>query len=332
MHGDRYGGVARYERKGEGVSESRRLCITLIKCSETSGCGQLKPQSAFWPSVSHKCSDCILRAELMKVISRKGFCRSKYFIGGRRIVDGLKRCVGKWGCDKWLPVSEFSDSKRGPHTTCRACLRNHARTHRYGITPAEYNAILDKQLNKCGICRTREPGKTKLSFSVDHDHTTGKVRGLLCEVCNLKLGIIERYSPEERPELMQRALTYIQTPPYMKIERKRKRKRKQPHQHPRSPYENWIWLRYRMLESEVGMLYHLQGNRCAVCLCQGNVTQKYHKMVIDHKGDDIRGILCQSCNIGPIAWLDLFQADDRNLKAASMLDYLERSKAYGTSV
>lgn len=60
----------------------------------------------------------------------------------------------------------------------------------YGLTVEEYEALLKKQDGKCAntACRTSEPGGTG-RFAVDHDHKTGKVRGLLCSGCNTMLGL-----------------------------------------------------------------------------------------------------------------------------------------------
>lgn len=61
----------------------------------------------------------------------------------------------------------------------------------YGITLAQYDEMLAEQGGKCAICRGAEPGarwKGSPYFSVDHCHTTGKVRGLLCAECNKGLG------------------------------------------------------------------------------------------------------------------------------------------------
>jgi hypothetical protein len=52
---------------------------------------------------------------------------------------------------------------------------------RYGITPEQYQKMLDRQGGICAICG--RPPKT-LRLSVDHDHRTGRVRGLLCYQCN----------------------------------------------------------------------------------------------------------------------------------------------------
>jgi hypothetical protein len=58
---------------------------------------------------------------------------------------------------------------------------------RFGITPEEYDARLAAQGGHCAICPSTTPVKGKF-FHVDHDHETGKVRGLLCMNCNTGLG------------------------------------------------------------------------------------------------------------------------------------------------
>jgi hypothetical protein len=57
---------------------------------------------------------------------------------------------------------------------------------RYGITPEQYWALYEHQGGTCYICQ-RATGKVK-RLSVDHDHATGYVRGLLCGPCNKILG------------------------------------------------------------------------------------------------------------------------------------------------
>lgn len=56
----------------------------------------------------------------------------------------------------------------------------------YGITVEEYEAIKAAQGGVCYICR-RANGRT-VRLSVDHDHATGLIRGLLCKACNTFLG------------------------------------------------------------------------------------------------------------------------------------------------
>lgn len=60
----------------------------------------------------------------------------------------------------------------------------------YGLTLSEYKALVDAQENKCAICQ--RPHKNGYRLHVDHDHTTGKVRALLCYTCNGFLGWYEQ--------------------------------------------------------------------------------------------------------------------------------------------
>lgn len=57
---------------------------------------------------------------------------------------------------------------------------------RYGMTPEEFQARLEKQRHECAICA--EPLTKPV---VDHDHATGVVRGILCHPCNVKLPAVE---------------------------------------------------------------------------------------------------------------------------------------------
>jgi len=52
---------------------------------------------------------------------------------------------------------------------------------KYGLTLTDYDGMLTRQDGLCAICR--KPPK-KIRLAVDHDHKTGKVRGLLCGFCN----------------------------------------------------------------------------------------------------------------------------------------------------
>ena len=56
---------------------------------------------------------------------------------------------------------------------------------RYGLSPKEFLEMLDKQGGHCALCDGP-------AVCVDHNHTTGKVRGLLCVPCNLGLGYLTR--------------------------------------------------------------------------------------------------------------------------------------------
>ena len=77
----------------------------------------------------------------------------------------------------------------------------------YGMTPEEYDEWFYKQGGQCAICGREDAGrKGSKYFSIDHDHKTGKVRGLLCRHCNVGLG-----SFMDDPELLVSAIQYLQT-------------------------------------------------------------------------------------------------------------------------
>ena len=66
---------------------------------------------------------------------------------------------------------------------CRASDRNAKLKKAYGISQDDFCRLLEAQGNRCKICR-----ESSEKFHVDHDHKTGKVRGLLCNLCNVGLG------------------------------------------------------------------------------------------------------------------------------------------------
>lgn len=72
--------------------------------------------------------------------------------------------------------------------------RNNKYLRIYGISLEEYNKLLEKQNYVCAICHCPEKAKSQRKdrefklLSVDHCHTTGKVRGLLCQRCNISIG------------------------------------------------------------------------------------------------------------------------------------------------
>lgn len=67
-------------------------------------------------------------------------------------------------------------------------IKGYLLQHKYGITIKEYDIFKNRQNNKCAICEVRGVKGKKLG--VDHCHKTGKIRGLLCDRCNLVLGKI----------------------------------------------------------------------------------------------------------------------------------------------
>ena len=74
---------------------------------------------------------------------------------------------------------------------------------RYGISLADYDILLEKQHNKCAICKTHV-SQLSTRLHVDHCHTTGVVRGLLCMNCNRGIGHLQ-----DNIEILKEAILYL---------------------------------------------------------------------------------------------------------------------------
>jgi hypothetical protein len=84
-----------------------------------------------------------------------------------------------------------------------AQVRERARTLRaYGLTQADWDALIERQGNRCAICRTDKPGGRGERWHIDHD--TGRVRGLLCGRCNSAIGMLQH-----DPEIIRAAALYV---------------------------------------------------------------------------------------------------------------------------
>lgn len=85
----------------------------------------------------------------------------------------------------------------------RIKLKDKARKLAYGITREEFNKLIELQNNKCAICLVDKP-TGKGDWHIDHDHITGKIRGLLCHHCNTGLGLFK-----DNVELLTKAQSYL---------------------------------------------------------------------------------------------------------------------------
>lgn len=82
-------------------------------------------------------------------------------------------------------------------------VRHNSLMSKYNLTFEQVETMIEAQAGLCGICC--EPMKPGRDTNVDHDHATGRVRGLLCRVCNTRLGRIEA-----DPLLTQASLSYAE--------------------------------------------------------------------------------------------------------------------------
>jgi hypothetical protein len=78
---------------------------------------------------------------------------------------------------------------------------------KYGVSLADYEAMLAKQGGQCAICLCEPSTQAHGVFHVDHCHKTGRVRGLLCRGCNHVLGHLK-----DDPKALRRAVEYLSVP------------------------------------------------------------------------------------------------------------------------
>lgn len=115
-------------------------------------------------------------------------------------------------CKSWKSPEGFYTGRK----QCKDCTRARVRQNwdrkkgraqklmkLYCMTIEEYDAKLESQDGRCAICR--EVPEEGDNLYVDHDHRTGVVRGLLCNMCNLGLG---KYKDD--PAILRRAAEYLE--------------------------------------------------------------------------------------------------------------------------
>jgi len=133
-----------------------------------------------------------------RILKRMAIYRSK---NGPQIYKAKKRCYEQKQdhynavCHRWAVVNKEK---------VVASRRRHRLTQDYGITVPEYNLMLEQQNYACALCGKTEQEAGRY-LCVDHDHATGKVRGLLCLTCNLMIG-----HANENSELMRKGAAYLE--------------------------------------------------------------------------------------------------------------------------
>ena len=123
--------------------------------------------------------------------------RSEFYPNGEKRIQSVCK-----NCNK---AQAKADRAAGVHRERRARTKRKGDLKRaYGITLEHYQEMLDAQQGGCAICSSTSPGSRWNTFAVDHCHTSGAVRGLLCTNCNIGLGLFK-----DDTETLERALTYL---------------------------------------------------------------------------------------------------------------------------
>lgn len=127
--------------------------------------------------ITRKCIICRVEKDLLEFRGGRLVCRECGRIAARNAPEEKKQksreATKRWRVKNKKHVAEY--------------MRRASRRRRYGLSDEIFQELLKIQGGKCAICRdefTRTP-------SVDHDHDTGRIRGLLCSPCNTGLGLFK---------------------------------------------------------------------------------------------------------------------------------------------
>jgi hypothetical protein len=87
------------------------------------------------------------------------------------------------------PEYRIKENKRNNERITSGKRREYYLKAAYDLTPEKYEEMLTAQGGVCAICKNEDTKLKSDKFSIDHNHTTGEVRGLLCGSCNTGLGL-----------------------------------------------------------------------------------------------------------------------------------------------
>lgn len=144
--------------------------------------------------------------ECASPVKAKGLCKMHY---ARLLRHGFTR-----NRDRKKPFAECSvDECEGRSYTKGMCNQHYLRSRtaaEFGLSLAELVTMAAEQDGKCAICltppRKRHSRSDKTQdFCIDHDHETGKPRGLLCDSCNRAIGLLG-----DSPERLRAAAAYLE--------------------------------------------------------------------------------------------------------------------------
>jgi hypothetical protein len=196
-------------------------------------CGATKPPHEFYPNRGYSDG----RDSACKACRRHMMAQSQMRPPKNPPPNGMKRCGL---CKEIKLTSMFTRNKNfydGLADRCKSCnntrsaayakanrarlsadearryrenpqrYREYERKKRYGIPHGTYDKMLTEQAGRCAICGTDNPAPRR-HFSVDHNHNTGIVRGLLCNACNTGIGHLKHSTT-----ILLAAVRYLQDLP-----------------------------------------------------------------------------------------------------------------------
>ena len=163
--------------------------------------------------MQYYCKECFAKRYRMHR-ERKAASEGRVIRARQVVPDGFKYCPR---CSQTLPITDFGSNRSardGLTAYCRSChnivgrdtkirlygsTREYHLRRRYGLTSADVEAMVEAQGGVCAGCGG-DPQH------VDHDHGTGKVRGILCFNCNQALGNVR-----DDVRVLRRLISYLES-------------------------------------------------------------------------------------------------------------------------
>lgn len=207
----------------------------LNRLKECSNCHVIRSFDAFGPAtrnhggIRSRCRNCIASHQREKRSQARGTPARSY--KPRPVCDIENKTKECSTCRIVKSFEYFSKHKRGRGgllSECKECNNKRQRklykpvkdparkfewmlSHKYGLSVQQYQDMLSAQNGLCWICQC-----DMAKPFIDHCHATGRVRGLLCHLCNIGLGVFK-----DRPESLERAMAYLRhsDPLFAKCER-----------------------------------------------------------------------------------------------------------------
>ena len=149
------------------------------------------------------CKVCVSQRqkESYKKHKEKRWAYRKVWIADKK--DRAKQYSATFANKNIEKIASYQDDYKAKH---KISLAIKAREYRHGLGKGEFLNMLEQQNNSCQICSISliDDNGVKKIASVDHDHITKKIRGILCNPCNLVLGWAQ-----DDPRVLIKAASYL---------------------------------------------------------------------------------------------------------------------------
>lgn len=212
--GDRFNKLVIIAQEGSKIQQSQK-CRTsrklwICKCD----CGNLRKTTSdkLKQNWHRECKNCEIKycpnhIEKIKARKKSGICQkcyqSQYQKKNKKKLNKNQKIWRSNNPEKYFKYKENRKNKIKNDPETRLKSRSTDLKTKYGISQEDYTLIAKFQDNKCYLC-LGSPNRKHLS--IDHCHKTGKIRGLLCERCNMVTGTFDK-----NPKFLERLKQYMKS-------------------------------------------------------------------------------------------------------------------------